>query len=160
MKPDIVGLNLAKPIFHLLIIVCLMWAETESVNAHGIQLWVRVEGDTAYVESKFSGGKGIKAGKIIVSDSEGIELLSGTTDENGGFSFKVPKKVALKIVLEDGAGHRAEETIAANEIEMPAAGEEPDLQKDNTLKNMIIGIGCIFFLAAMGAFIRKRKKKN
>ena len=160
MKPDMVEPNSAKPIFYLFFIVCLLWIQVESVDAHGIHLFARVEGDTVYVESDFSGGKGVKAAKIIVLNSEGTELLSGTTDENGEFSFKVPQTAQLKIVLEDDAGHRAERTIEVNEIEVPAAGKKQKPQKDNTIGGIIIGLGGIFFLTAIVAYIRMRQKIN
>ena len=160
MKPDIVELNLAKRICYLFLIVCLLWIRTESAEAHRVNLFAWVEGDTVHVESKFSGGKKVKAGKIIVSDSEGTELLSGTTDKNGEFSFKVPQKADLKIVLEAGTGHRAEWTIAANEIELPVAGKKPVSEEGASVKNIIIGLAFIFGLTAIGIYVRKFKKKK
>ena len=158
MKSKIHENNLAKGIFYLFLTVSLLWIRIESMHAHGINLFARIEGDTVYVESNFSGGKGVNAGKITVLDSEGTELLRGKTDEKGEFSFKVPKKAELKIVLEDGAGHQAEWTVAANEIEMPAAAKKPESPKSNVLISILIGIGGIFFLTGIVAYIRKQKK--
>ena len=76
----------------------------ETANAHGVYVFAWVEGDTVYVESKFSGGKKVNSGKIIVTDSQGAELLNGTTNDQGEFSFKIPKKTELKIVLLAGVG--------------------------------------------------------
>ncbi len=157
MKPNGVELNLAKPIFYLFFIVCLLWIRTESVEAHRVNLFAWIEGDTVYVESKFSGGKPVNAGKIIVSGSEGTELLSGTTDENGKFFFKIPRKSELKIVLEAGTGHQAEWTIAADEIERSAAGKKPDSEEARTVKGIIIGLAFIFGLTGLVTYIRKRK---
>jgi nickel transport protein len=97
----------------------------ERAHPHGVYVFAWVEGDTVYVESKFSGGKKVNSGKIIVTDSEGAELLSGTTDDRGEFSFKIPKKTELKIVLLAGAGHRAEWVIAASEIDMSDKKDAP-----------------------------------
>jgi hypothetical protein len=72
----------------------------------------------------------------------------------------VPKKTELKIVLLAGTGHRAEWTIAANEIEMPAPGIKPVPEKDAPVRGIIIGLGCIFGLTAIAAYIRKRKKSK
>lgn len=160
MKSKIHENNLAKRIFYLFLIVCLLWARTESANAHRVNLFAWVEGDTIYVESKFSGGKRVNAGKIIVSDSKGTELLSGTTDENGEFSFKVPVKTDLKIILEAGTGHRTEWTIAADEIEMPAGGKKPVSEAGATVRGIIIGLGFIFGLTAIAVYFRKHKKKK
>ncbi|MDH3829660.1 MAG: hypothetical protein OET21_19710, partial [Desulfobacterales bacterium] len=123
-------------------------------------LFAWVEGDTVYVESKFSSSRRVKKGKIIVTDPEGTQLLTGTTNENGEFSFKVPKKTELKIVLVAGTGHRAEWTIPASEIEMPAAQKAPVQEKGPGAKEVLIGIGCILGLAGIAAYIRNRKKKN
>ena len=158
MKCEMVESNLAKPIFYLFFIVCLLGVRTESVEAHRVNLFAWVEGDMVYVESKFSSAKPVVSGKIIVSDSEGTELLNGTTDENGKFSFKIPRKIELKIVLEAGTGHRAEWTIAADEIERPAAGKKPDTRESKSVNGILIGLAIILGLTGMVAYIRKRKK--
>jgi len=87
-----------------------------SAWAHGVNIFAWVEGDTVYVESKFKGGKQVKAGPIVVMDMEGHELLSGVTNEKGEFSFKIQKREDMKIVLMAGAGHRAEWTLPASEM--------------------------------------------
>ncbi|MGD2099697.1 MAG: hypothetical protein PVG35_19130 [Desulfobacterales bacterium] len=158
MKPQILALNLAKQIYILLWVVGFLWLGAATVDAHRVNLFAWVEGDTVHVESKFSGGRQVKAGKITVLDPSGTELLSGRTDENGTFSFKVPQKTELKIVLEAGTGHRAQWTIAASEIQMPTSGKRPQPETDVTIRNLIIGLGFIFGLTAVAAYIRKRKK--
>jgi len=131
MKPEILESKLVKPIFYLLCIVCFWCFGIEQAYAHGVYVFAWVVGDTVYVESKFSGGKKVNAGKIIVKDPHGVELLSGTTDDQGEFSFKVPRRTELKIVLLAGAGHRAEWTIPVSEIDLSDKKEVP-IQKENT----------------------------
>jgi len=160
MKSDTLKSKLAKPIFFLLWVICFLCFRIESADAHRVVVFAWVEGDTVYVESKFSGGKRVKAGELIVTDPQGNELLSGRTNENGEFSFKVPKKSELKIILLAGTGHRGEWTIAAGEIEMPAAANKRTPPKATSVKRIIIGIGCIFALTGIVAYIRKRKMKN
>jgi hypothetical protein len=159
MKYIIYENNLAKPVICLFLIGCLLFFRIEAVHAHRVNLFAWVEGDTVYVESKFSGGKKVKAGKIIVTDPQGTELLKGTTNENGEFSFKVPKKTDLKIVLLAGAAHRAEWTIPLAEIEMPATAKKPVRQKSPGIKEIIIGVACILSLTGITAYIRKRSRK-
>jgi hypothetical protein len=132
----------------------------DHADAHRINLFAWVKGDTVYVESKFSGGKIVKAGKIIVTDPQGIELVKGTTNEKGEFSFKIPKKTELKIALLAGTGHRAEWVIAVSEIEIPAAEKKPIQEKSPTAKDIMIGIGCIFGLVVITLIFKNRKKKT
>ena len=159
MKHHIPESYLAKPIFTLFLVVCLLWFRIEPADAHLVNLFAWVEGDTVYVQSKFSGGRHVNKGKISVRDSRGTELLSGATDEKGEFSFKVPEKTDLKIILIAGTGHRAEWTITASEIQVSASGKKPVPEEGTTLQGIIIGIGCIFGLTGIVAYIRKRKKK-
>lgn len=129
MKHNSLKSNLAKPILYLFIVIYVLCFPFNPAHAHGVNVFAWVEGDTVYVESKFSGGKKVKAGKIIVTDSRGAELLNGTTNDQGEFSFKIPKKTALKIVLLAGAGHRAEWVIPVSEIDMSDKKEVPLQEK-------------------------------
>ena len=160
MKPDLNKHNLAKSIFFLVFIICLSWILPAPGTAHRVNLFAWIEGDTIYVESKFSGGRHVNAGKITIMDSEGSELLSGMTNETGEFSFKIPKKTDLKIILDAGEGHRAEWTISAADIEMPASNKRPAAEKGLPVKNILIGLGCIFVLVAVVTITRKRKIKK
>jgi nickel transport protein len=117
--------GLAKTISYLFIIMSVLGFMIESAHAHGVYVFAWVAGDTVYVESKFSGGKKVNSGKIIVTDSRGTELLTGTTNDQGEFSFKIPEKTELKIVLLAGAGHRAEWVIPLSEMDMPDKKETP-----------------------------------
>lgn len=87
-----------------------------SVLAHNVTVFAWVEGDTVYTESKFAGGKMAKNAPLEVYDASGARLLSGKTDENGEFSFKLPKKEELKIVLKAGMGHGNEWILTAEDI--------------------------------------------
>ena len=111
---------LAKPIFYLFLVVCLLYFRIDPVSAHRVIVFAWVEGDIVYVESKFPGGKKVRAGKIIVTDSQGTELVNGTTNDKGEFSFRIPQKTDLKIVLLAGEGHRAEWKLPLSEIETPS----------------------------------------
>ena len=79
--------------------------------AHRVNVFAWADGDTVYVESKFSGGKKIRGAEIIVSDAKGIVLLTGRTNDQGEFTFKRPQPTELNIVLQAGMGHRAEWTL-------------------------------------------------
>lgn len=152
-------LNLAKLICILSWLTGLLWIGTESVDAHRVNVFAWVEGDSVFVESKFSGSKRVNAAEIIVTDGSGTQLLSGKTDENGKFSFKIPQKSDLKIVLLAGTGHRAEWTIAASEIAASAYGKKPPQAKNGTVQKLLLGMGSILGLTAIIAYVRKHRKK-
>ncbi len=86
------------------------------VAAHKVMVFAWVNGNTVHTESKFSGGRKVKAGKIEVFDPKGQLLLGGKTNDQGEFSFPIPQSTALKIVLTAGMGHRGEWTITKDEI--------------------------------------------
>ena len=89
----------------------------DSASAHRVNVFAWVDGDTIHVESKFSGGKKVKAGKVVVVDPQGVELLTGLTDDQGEFSFKVPKLSDLRIILVAGQGHQGEWTVRQTELQ-------------------------------------------
>ncbi len=93
--------------------------------AHRAIIFAWVEGEKIFTESKFSGGRPVKQGDIIVYDLEGNQLLKGKTDDQGEFSFVIPKKTAMKIVLQAGMGHRGEWVIPLKEIQDVAGTADP-----------------------------------
>ena len=105
--------------------VCI--AATGPVMAHRAIIFAWVEGEKIFTESKFSGGRPVKQGDITVYDFEDNQLLKGKTDDQGNFSFIIPKKTAMKIVLRAGTGHRGEWVIPLKEVE--DEGETVDPRK-------------------------------
>lgn len=106
-----------KRILVFLILLVPSFLVVGSASAHKVMIFAWVEGDTVHTESKFSGGKKVKNGDVIVYDLQGNRLLEGKTSGHGEFSFKIPKKTALKIVLLAGMGHRGEWTVPLEEIQ-------------------------------------------
>ncbi|CAN2045670.1 nickel transport protein [Candidatus Magnetomoraceae bacterium gMMP-1] len=102
-------------IFFLAILISLFF-ELPCVHAHKVYIFAWVEGNTIYTESKFSSGKPTKNANIMVVDDSGKNLLSGKTNEKGEFSFKIPKKTNLNILVEAGMGHKNKWIIKASEI--------------------------------------------
>lgn len=87
------------------------------VHAHKVTIFAWVEGETVHTESKFSGSKKVKAGKIEVFDHLDRKVLEGTTDDQGYFAFPLPKDAqSLKIVLTAGMGHGNYWEITAQEL--------------------------------------------
>ena len=87
--------------------------------AHRIIVFAFAEGDTIQVEGKFVPDTPVRQGRVLILDAKtGKELLTGQTDDQGKFSFKVPaaaaaEKMDLKIVVEASMGHRGEWLLKA-----------------------------------------------
>lgn len=99
--------------------------------AHKVNIFAWVEGDTVHTESYFPDGRVVQKGTVSVYDSEDSLLLKGVTDEEGLFSFPVPKGDDLTIVLDASMGHRATYRLSAEELggkETAAAHGEHSLQ--------------------------------
>jgi nickel transport protein len=107
-------------IIYLLSVILWLAFSIVPAWAHKVTIFAWVEGDTVHTQSKFSGGKRAKNSTVVVYDKEGNLLLEGKTNENGEFSFKVPKKTDLKVALKASMGHLAEWTIPAQEIKAVA----------------------------------------
>ena len=94
-------------------VFCLL---TGPAFAHRVTVFAWVEGDMVHTESKFSGGRTVKEGRITVLDPEGDRLLEGRTDANGAFSFRAPVDTGMRILLQAGMGHQAEWMLTEEEV--------------------------------------------
>ena len=104
----------------MLVVLTILF--THSVGyAHKVSIFAWVEGNRVFTESKFSGGKMVKNGTVEVFDESGQKLLAGKTDDNGLFSFEIPKFVDLNIVLSAGMGHQNSWRLSAAELGTDAA---------------------------------------
>ena len=100
-------------------IIFLMFISLNMVGyafAHKVSIFAWVEGDMVYTQSKFSGGKKVQNAPVEVFDAKGDKLVEGKTDDNGEFSFKVPQRTEMQIILLAGMGHRAQWTIPVEEL--------------------------------------------
>jgi nickel transport protein len=105
-----------------------------SASAHKVTIFAWVDGDTVHTQSKFSGGKRVKNAPILVYDSKDVLLLDGKTDKTGMFSFKIPQKTSLKIVLKASMAHMAVWKIPVEDL----GGTEPEnAPKTETLQDSL-----------------------
>ncbi|MBU4234614.1 MAG: hypothetical protein KKD99_00270 [Proteobacteria bacterium] len=92
--------------------ILISCAFTTPALAHRVLVFAYAEGGTIHTESKFIPDTPVRQGKILVQDQKtGKVLLSGQTDDQGKFSFKIPadaaaQKMDLNIVVEAAMGHR------------------------------------------------------
>lgn len=101
--------------------------------AHRMLVFAYAEGDTIRVESKFVPDTPVRQGKVRVLDHKtGRELLTGKTDDQGNFSFRIPaeaasEKMDLKIVVESSLGHQGDWLLKAGRYLAGAApGKSPE----------------------------------
>ncbi len=121
-----------------LLIISALFIFTGNLYAHKVIVFFFFLGDKVYTESKFSGGKKVRNGKIEVFNSNGKLLLKGFTNNNGEFSFDTPLKSTLDIVLTAGTGHAGKWTLNKEEFfeteeEHPADKSENNIENDNSL---------------------------
>ncbi|MCP4683677.1 MAG: hypothetical protein GY864_15210 [Desulfobacterales bacterium] len=99
----------------LVFMLFFILATASSVKAHKVYIYAWVEGDTVHVESYFSKTRKVNEGLIQVFDTSGTKLLEGRTNKSGEFSFALPKKTDLRIVVGAGTGHRNEYILEGEE---------------------------------------------
>jgi len=85
--------------------------------AHKVNIFAYVEDGTVYTESYFPDGRKVQHGTVEVYDAAGKKLVSGTTDKNGEFSFPLPKKEDLTIVINASMGHKNTFVLKKEEME-------------------------------------------
>ena len=129
--------SVCQPIWlYLLCILFMTLATTKSAHAHKVNIFAYVENNTVFTESYFNDGKKCIHATVTVLDKQGTKLLEGKTDKDGIFSFQVPQRTDLHIVLTASMGHRAEYVLKKSEL--PDSVDEtdsnaPDLAPSRTM---------------------------
>ena len=108
-----------------------------SALAHKVTVFAWVEDGTVYTESKLGGGKRVREGDILVYDENENLLLRGKTDDQGEFSFPLPKKPPLIVELNAGMGHLARWTITPEDTDDMGtkANENDAVEKADVLRS-------------------------
>lgn len=142
--------------------ICILFSC--NVSAHKVNIFAYAENGMVYTESYFSGGKAVVNSKIEVFDCKtGNLLLGGTSDDSGRFSFGLPQKSAMRIVLNASMGHRNEYVLTEEEL------TEAGMKKYSSGKkhpagpsavSILSGIACIFVLTGMFMYIKRGKKRS
>ncbi len=102
---------------------------------HKVNIFAYAEDDKINTESYFNDGSPCINSIIQVFDPEGNELLRGKTDKEGLYSFEIPKKTTLKIVLTASLGHKAEYSIQESEIQITGSPDKEDIKERIIEKN-------------------------
>ena len=102
--------------FFIFTLILLLICAPSAVQAHKVNIFAYVEGDTIFTESYFSDGSPCKDSLVQVFGPDGGELLQGRTDEKGIFLFGIPQRTDLRIVMTAGMGHKAEYRMPVSEL--------------------------------------------
>jgi nickel transport protein len=98
-------------------LLALLLMSAGPAYGHKVTIFAWVESGTVHTESKFSGGRRVKGGKIEAFDHRGRSIHTGITNDEGYYDFAIPAGVKqLKIVLTAGMGHTNHWTIQADEL--------------------------------------------
>jgi nickel transport protein len=102
-------------------LVCLgLIALASPALAHRVVVFGFAQGDTIHTESTFVGSGAVQKGEVRVQDkASGKVLLTGATDEQGKFSFKIPPEAVsgrldLLIIVGASLGHQGEWLLKAD----------------------------------------------
>lgn len=122
----------------------LLMALAAPASAHKMKVFADVEGDTVSGYAYFSpGGRAQRVG-FVVTTGDGAPVLSGTTDEQGQFSFQAGARVDYLITIDGGDGHVATTRVmaadlpeAAPTVAVPAQRQNPNAADDDGLRAFI-----------------------
>jgi nickel transport protein len=110
-----------------------------SAHAHKVMVFALAEDGRIHAQGYFADGKKAQDSLIEVFDPQGTKLLEGRTDKEGSFSFEIPEKSSLKIVLSASMGHKAQFIVPEEEID-PSLQEKnipnPDVEQVRKRKDM------------------------
>ena len=103
----------------ILCLVLAAWglsASSRAAAAHHLVVFATVEEKTIAGEAYVRGGGAVADAAVTVLDSRGEKLGETTTDGEGMFRFEVRFRCDHRLVVDAGAGHRAEYTVSVDEL--------------------------------------------
>jgi len=107
-------MDIMKSILIGLVVLILL---PNATLAHKVNLFAYAEDGMVYTESYFSDGRKVMNSTVEVFDAKKNKLLlTGKTDKNGEFSFKIPQATGLRIVLTASMGHKNEYLLSEDEV--------------------------------------------
>jgi len=82
-----------------------------------VNIFAYAQDGKVHAEGYFVDGTKCKNSIIEVIDNKtGQKLLEGRTDDNGQYSFDIPRAVAMKLILRAGIGHQNEYVLSEDEV--------------------------------------------
>lgn len=161
-------------IFPIIACAALALLITSDASAHGLNLFVTIDGGIAKGNAYFTGGDPAKNVPIEIFGSDGQAIGQTRTDAEGNFVYETPRAGGtLSFVASTPDGHRAESKVEGNAADQsdpvtPQSGTGPasnaevlraidHLEHRLWLRDVIGGIGFIFGLAGFWALWKSRQ---
>ncbi len=119
----------------LLLLIAATLCFATMAEAHRLNLFATVEGDTVHGYGFFVGGGRPSEAQLIIRNAQGVELFKGPAGEDGSFSFTPAAPADLVLTLNAGDGHVAEAHIAANRFSQYGAQGAASSTKAETATN-------------------------
>ena len=106
----------SRPMSHGLPVVLAIMFSATIARAHSVTLECAVQPPDRIVVTVYWGGTEPAVGAaIVVTDAEGHEVASGTSDKSGSYTFTATAKIAYAFEATI-AGHRARRQLSAEEV--------------------------------------------
>jgi len=106
-----------KEMKYLLVVMVVILLLSTAALAHKVNLFAYAEGGKIYTESYFPDGKPVEGGKVMVYDSQDNLIVEGITDNDGLYSFDIPKIDDFNIVIKATMGHKNSFKLKKSEVE-------------------------------------------
>ncbi|WP_303851819.1 hypothetical protein [Seleniivibrio woodruffii] len=122
-----------------IIIVALSLLSFSNAFAHKLNILAFAENNTLTINSYFADGTPCGKCTFQVLDADGKVFVEGRLDKNGEFSKNGETPTDMKIIVDGGMGHRAEQTITSS-VDTNMAYEEPSAsaEADTTQLRQIV----------------------
>jgi nickel transport protein len=115
------------------IVLLAICAVVSPADAHKVNIFAYAQNGKINAEGYFVDGTKCQNSVIEVIDNKtGQKMLEGRTDDNGQYSFDIPRAVAIKLILRAGTGHQNEFVLSEEEVRgaMPAAKKKTEKQPE------------------------------
>jgi hypothetical protein len=93
--------------------------------AHNMDFECKLHAGKLHVEAYFEDDAPAQEALVRVVDAEGKEVLRGKTDAQGKWSSAAPPGGSYRVIVDAGAGHRAEHKLSIPDAVAAASTDEP-----------------------------------
>ncbi len=129
-----------------------------TVGAHDMNATVQVGADGVRAEVFFEEGLPAEFAKVSVTDATGAEVVAGTTDENGGWTFPAPGPGEYLLTAKC-IGHVA--TVRFS-VAGPSEQDSPPVSytgyRLNKAVGLTVGVGGLLGASALFWLLRRRRE--